>query len=303
MLLHIRITALRIRPVTECLVLPGVTRTKAPGKLRPREISSKFASRTRALTPGGPMSAPRMQSRRAAHRARPSPFVPRPRRPPNEPGPSARRPAGGFAGTAVLRPALPAALLLFLAVMLRSGAMDGLMNFLDFGAGVLALVSLSRHRAVGPGRHRPDGAEVRPPAARPGRAPRHRRRRPRLPRPAHLGQGHRGPHRCGGRRGALHRRRPPRPHRPGHPRRLRVHRRRGDRRGARRLHRHHRLPVVAGAAHERVRRLGAGPGARPQGGPSRGRLCPRRLCHLPRRGGRTTRAADARLTQETGELP
>ncbi len=89
------------------------------------------------------MSAPRMQSRRAAHRARPSPFVPRPRRPPNEPGPSARRPAGGFAGTAALRPALPAALLLFLAVMLRSGAMDGLMNFLDFGAGVLALVSLS----------------------------------------------------------------------------------------------------------------------------------------------------------------
>ncbi|MFD0164567.1 hypothetical protein ACFVJH_10445 [Streptomyces decoyicus] len=43
----------------------------------------------------------------------------------------------------MLRPALPAALLLFLAVMLRSGAMDGLMNFLDFGAGVLALVSLS----------------------------------------------------------------------------------------------------------------------------------------------------------------
>ncbi|MEV6567389.1 hypothetical protein [Streptomyces kronopolitis] len=69
--------------------------------------------------------------------------MPRPRRPPNEPGPPARRKAGGFAGTAVLRPALPAALLLFLAVLMRSGAMDGLLNFLDFGAGVLALVSLS----------------------------------------------------------------------------------------------------------------------------------------------------------------
>ncbi len=89
------------------------------------------------------MSAPRMQSRRATHRARSSPFVPRPRRPPNEPGPPARRPSGGFAGTAMLRPALPAALLLFIAVMLHSGAMDGLLNFLDFGAGVLALVSLS----------------------------------------------------------------------------------------------------------------------------------------------------------------
>ncbi|MGW7575423.1 hypothetical protein [Streptomyces sp. NPDC054765] len=89
------------------------------------------------------MSAPRLQSRRAAHRARPSPTSSRPRRPPHEPGPPARRPAGGFAGTAVLRPALPAALLLFLAVMMHAGAMDGLLNFLDFGAGVLALVSLS----------------------------------------------------------------------------------------------------------------------------------------------------------------
>ncbi|MFD5732148.1 hypothetical protein ACFWIY_04870 [Streptomyces sioyaensis] len=91
------------------------------------------------------MSTPRLQSRqgRRAHRARSSPFVPRPRRPPNEPGPPARRPAGGFAGTAVLRPALPAALLLFLAVLMRSGAMDGLLNFLDYGAGVLTLVSLS----------------------------------------------------------------------------------------------------------------------------------------------------------------
>lgn len=95
------------------------------------------------------MSAPRLQNRqsrqgrRAAHRARPSPTVPRPRRPPKEPGPPGRRPAGGFASTAVLRPALPAALLLFIAVTLHSGAMDTLMQFLDFGAGVLALVSLS----------------------------------------------------------------------------------------------------------------------------------------------------------------
>ncbi|MEU8784675.1 hypothetical protein [Streptomyces sp. NPDC048637] len=93
------------------------------------------------------MSAPRLQSRqsrRAAHRARPSPTVPRPRRPPNEPGPPDRRaPGGSFAGTAVLRPALPAALLLFIAVTLHSGAADTLMRFLDFGAGVLALVSLS----------------------------------------------------------------------------------------------------------------------------------------------------------------
>ncbi|REK88786.1 hypothetical protein DY245_19120 [Streptomyces inhibens] len=43
----------------------------------------------------------------------------------------------------MLRPALPAALLLFIAVTLHSGAMDTLMRFLDFGAGVLALVSLS----------------------------------------------------------------------------------------------------------------------------------------------------------------
>ncbi|MEV7382691.1 hypothetical protein [Streptomyces lydicus] len=92
------------------------------------------------------MSAPRLQSRqgRRAHRARPSPTVPRPRRPPNEPGPPDRRaPGGGLNGTAVLRPALPAALLLFIAVTLHSGAMDTLMRFLDFGAGVLALVSLS----------------------------------------------------------------------------------------------------------------------------------------------------------------
>ncbi|UQA95223.1 hypothetical protein [Streptomyces halobius] len=43
----------------------------------------------------------------------------------------------------MLRPALPAALLLFLAVTLHSGAMNTTMVFLDFGAGVLALVSLS----------------------------------------------------------------------------------------------------------------------------------------------------------------
>ncbi|GGU95448.1 hypothetical protein GCM10010211_73190 [Streptomyces albospinus] len=51
------------------------------------------------------------------------------------PPPSAR--------TALLRPALPAALLLFLAVTLHSGAMDSTVHFLDYGAGVLALVSLS----------------------------------------------------------------------------------------------------------------------------------------------------------------
>ncbi|MFJ9620090.1 hypothetical protein [Streptomyces noursei] len=44
---------------------------------------------------------------------------------------------------ALLRPALPAALLLFLAVTLHSGAMDSTVHFLDYAAGVLALVSLS----------------------------------------------------------------------------------------------------------------------------------------------------------------
>ncbi|WP_258527831.1 hypothetical protein [Streptomyces sp. NBRC 110611] len=95
------------------------------------------------------MSAPRLESRRSRHRARPSPAAPRlrprprPRRPPGEPRPPARRPAGGLPPTALLRPALPAALLLFIAVTLHSGAMDTLMRFLDYGAGVLALVSLS----------------------------------------------------------------------------------------------------------------------------------------------------------------
>ncbi|WP_310726874.1 hypothetical protein [Streptomyces sp. N2A] len=92
------------------------------------------------------MSAPRMQtrqSRRAAHRARPSPDRTGARRPPKEPGPPGRRAPGGPAPTALLRPALPAALLLFIAVTLHSGAMETLMRFLDFGAGVLALVSLS----------------------------------------------------------------------------------------------------------------------------------------------------------------
>ncbi|MBZ4017207.1 hypothetical protein [Streptomyces purpurogeneiscleroticus] len=42
-----------------------------------------------------------------------------------------------------LRPALPAALLLFLAVLVRSGAADRAADFLDFGAGVLALVALT----------------------------------------------------------------------------------------------------------------------------------------------------------------
>ncbi|UQA91041.1 hypothetical protein [Streptomyces halobius] len=54
-----------------------------------------------------------------------------------------RAPGGGFTRTPLLRPALPAALLLFLAVTLHSGAMNTTMVFLDFGAGVLALVSLS----------------------------------------------------------------------------------------------------------------------------------------------------------------
>ncbi|MEU9113438.1 hypothetical protein AB0D04_17060 [Streptomyces sp. NPDC048483] len=100
------------------------------------------------------MPAPRLQSQhpnnRPSHRApraRPSPSLPRPRRPPREPGPPTNRPAGGrltpTATTAVLRPALPAALLLFLAVTVHAGAMDTAMRFLDFGAGVLALVSLS----------------------------------------------------------------------------------------------------------------------------------------------------------------
>ncbi|WP_051094447.1 MULTISPECIES: hypothetical protein [unclassified Streptomyces] len=47
------------------------------------------------------------------------------------------------ARSALLRPALPAALLLFLAVTLHSGAMDSTVHFLDYDAGVLALVSLS----------------------------------------------------------------------------------------------------------------------------------------------------------------
>ncbi|MFG2137149.1 hypothetical protein [Streptomyces sp. NPDC048650] len=99
------------------------------------------------------MPVPHLQSRqgrtsRHAHRARSSPSPPRPRRPPREPGPGPERPGGGrlttTAGTtAVLRPALPAALLLFLAVTVHAGAMDTAMRFLDFGAGVLALVSLS----------------------------------------------------------------------------------------------------------------------------------------------------------------
>ncbi|SHN33389.1 hypothetical protein [Streptomyces yunnanensis] len=52
-------------------------------------------------------------------------------------------PPPSSARNALLRPALPAALLLFLAVTLRSGAMDNTVRFLDHDAGVLALVSLS----------------------------------------------------------------------------------------------------------------------------------------------------------------
>ncbi|KAA6221661.1 hypothetical protein CP973_06480 [Streptomyces albofaciens JCM 4342] len=43
----------------------------------------------------------------------------------------------------VLRPALPAVVLLFLAVATRAGAPRRALDFLDFGAGVLALVSLT----------------------------------------------------------------------------------------------------------------------------------------------------------------
>ncbi|WP_030376419.1 hypothetical protein [Streptomyces rimosus] len=43
----------------------------------------------------------------------------------------------------VLRPALPAVVLLFLAVATHAGAPRRLLDFLDFGAGVLALVSLT----------------------------------------------------------------------------------------------------------------------------------------------------------------
>ncbi|WP_425581649.1 hypothetical protein, partial [Streptomyces stramineus] len=42
-----------------------------------------------------------------------------------------------------VRPALPAAILLLLAVAARSGAAERAQDFLDFGAGVLALVSLT----------------------------------------------------------------------------------------------------------------------------------------------------------------
>lgn len=88
-------------------------------------------------------------SRHARRAARPSISLPRPRRPTRDPGPPPNGPSDGrtvsstATTTAVLRPALPAALLLFLAVTVHAGAMDTLIRFLDFGAGVLALVSLS----------------------------------------------------------------------------------------------------------------------------------------------------------------
>ncbi|WP_030062745.1 hypothetical protein [Streptomyces natalensis] len=85
---------------------------------------------------------------RHTHRARPSSTIPRPRRTARRTGPPANGPlldngSSTAATTAVLRPALPAALLLFIAVTVHSGAMDTLVHFLDYGAGVLALVSLS----------------------------------------------------------------------------------------------------------------------------------------------------------------
>ncbi|MFI9235267.1 hypothetical protein [Streptomyces sp. NPDC053079] len=72
-----------------------------------------------------------------------APFIPPPGAfvpPPGRSRPRARsRPAGGFSA----RPALPAALLLLLAVAARSGVAERTQEFLDFGAGVLALVSLT----------------------------------------------------------------------------------------------------------------------------------------------------------------
>ncbi|MGI5468947.1 hypothetical protein [Streptomyces sp. CA-132043] len=61
--------------------------------------------------------------------------VPRTRRRPHSAPRAGRRPP--------LRPVLPAALLLFLAVLARSGAAGRAADFLDFGAGVLALVALT----------------------------------------------------------------------------------------------------------------------------------------------------------------
>src|SRR5689334_15109611 len=42
-----------------------------------------------------------------------------------------------------IRPALPASLLLFLAVAANAGVVDQFWSFLDYGSGVLALVSLT----------------------------------------------------------------------------------------------------------------------------------------------------------------
>ncbi|GHC35019.1 hypothetical protein [Streptomyces cinnamoneus] len=67
-----------------------------------------------------------------ASRTSPSVFTPyRPR--------ARSRPAGGLSA----RPALPAAILLLLAVAARAGVAERTQEFLDFGAGVLSLVSLT----------------------------------------------------------------------------------------------------------------------------------------------------------------
>ncbi|GHF67856.1 hypothetical protein GCM10010218_56710 [Streptomyces mashuensis] len=79
----------------------------------------------------------------------PAPPAPPPPPPPWRPGPrtppaaGARRTRSRPAGRLSARPALPAAILLFLAVAARSGVAERTRLFLDFGAGVLALVSLT----------------------------------------------------------------------------------------------------------------------------------------------------------------
>ncbi|MEV5377416.1 hypothetical protein AB0L26_15765 [Streptomyces nondiastaticus] len=84
----------------------------------------------------------------------PPPPRPRPRpraRPRSGPRGRSRPAAGGRAGRArgrpqlrpSARPALPAAILLLLAVAAQAGVAERTQEFLDFGAGVLALVSLT----------------------------------------------------------------------------------------------------------------------------------------------------------------
>ncbi|MCD9193462.1 hypothetical protein [Streptomyces albireticuli] len=84
--------------------------------------------------------------RRRAVRPRPpgrSPARPTARPPAEPPAKPSPRPRALPQSRPSARPALPAAILLFLAVAARSGVAERAREFLDFGAGVLALVSLT----------------------------------------------------------------------------------------------------------------------------------------------------------------